>query len=71
MRTPQDLTGMDGDLILVEYSEEYPPLLNQVGMASKIKNYYKRVSFCYCYCLLSISPKHSLFVMVLEFFFFL
>ncbi|XP_076446577.1 LOW QUALITY PROTEIN: transcription initiation factor TFIID subunit 1-like [Babylonia areolata] len=42
MRTPQDLTGMDGDLILVEYSEEYPPLLNQVGMASKIKNYYKR-----------------------------
>lgn len=44
MRTPQDLTGMDGELILVEYSEEYPPLLNQVGMASKIKNYYKRVN---------------------------
>ena len=45
MRTAQDLTGMDGDLILVEYSEEYPPLLNQVGMASKVKNYYKRVRF--------------------------
>lgn len=44
MRTPQDLTGMDGELIFVEYSEEFPPLLNQVGMASKIKNYYKRVS---------------------------
>lgn len=44
MRTPQDLTGMDGDLILAEYSEEFPPILNQVGMASKIKNYYKRVS---------------------------
>ncbi|XP_059142595.1 transcription initiation factor TFIID subunit 1-like [Physella acuta] len=42
MRTPQDLTGMDGELILAEYSEEFPPLLMQVGMASKIKNYYKR-----------------------------
>uniref|UniRef100_A0A3Q3FTA2 Transcription initiation factor TFIID subunit n=1 Tax=Kryptolebias marmoratus TaxID=37003 RepID=A0A3Q3FTA2_KRYMA len=42
MRTPQDLTGKDGDLILAEYSEEYPPLIMQVGMASKIKNYYKR-----------------------------
>lgn len=43
MRTLQDLTGMDGELILAEYSEEYPPLMMQVGMASKIKNYYKRV----------------------------
>ncbi|CAL1535229.1 unnamed protein product [Lymnaea stagnalis] len=42
MRTPQDLTGMDGELILAEYSEEFPPLMMQVGMASKIKNYYKR-----------------------------
>ncbi|XP_032431864.1 transcription initiation factor TFIID subunit 1 isoform X4 [Xiphophorus hellerii] len=42
MRTPQDLTGKDGDLILAEYSEEYAPLIMQVGMASKIKNYYKR-----------------------------
>ncbi|KAI7812775.1 transcription initiation factor TFIID subunit 1 isoform X1 [Triplophysa rosa] len=42
MRTAQDLTGKDGDLILAEYSEENPPLLMQVGMASKIKNYYKR-----------------------------
>ena len=47
MRTPQDLTGMDGELILAEYSEEFPPLMNQVGMASKIKNYYKRVSKIY------------------------
>lgn len=44
MRTAQDLTGKDGDLVLAEYSEEYPPLHMQVGMASKIKNYYKRVS---------------------------
>ncbi|CAH1777107.1 unnamed protein product [Owenia fusiformis] len=42
MRTPQDLTGMDGELILCEYSEEFPPLMMQVGMATKIKNYYKR-----------------------------
>ncbi|KAG7495202.1 transcription initiation factor TFIID subunit 1-like isoform X3 [Solea senegalensis] len=42
MRTSQDLTGKDGDLVLAEYSEEYPPLIMQVGMASKIKNYYKR-----------------------------
>ncbi|KAL3880165.1 hypothetical protein ACJMK2_032430 [Sinanodonta woodiana] len=42
MRTAQDLTGMDGELIMAEYSEEYPPLMMQVGMATKIKNYYKR-----------------------------
>ena len=43
MRKPDDLTGKDGDLILSEYSEEHPPLVMQVGMATKIKNYYKRV----------------------------
>nr|XP_033801417.1 transcription initiation factor TFIID subunit 1 isoform X1 [Geotrypetes seraphini] len=42
MRTSQDLTGKDGDLILAEYSEENAPLMMQVGMATKIKNYYKR-----------------------------
>ncbi|XP_054274106.1 transcription initiation factor TFIID subunit 1-like [Macrosteles quadrilineatus] len=42
MRTPEDLTGKDGDCILVEFSEEHPPLINQVGMCTKIKNYYKR-----------------------------
>lgn len=42
MRTPEDLTGKDGDLILVEFCEEHPPLVNQVGMCSKMKNYYKR-----------------------------
>ena len=44
MRTPQDLTACDGDLILAEYSEEFPPVMMQAGMATKIKNYYKRVS---------------------------
>jgi transcription initiation factor TFIID subunit 1 len=42
MRKPDDLTGKDGAIILAEYCEEFPSLLNQVGMASKIKNYYKR-----------------------------
>ena len=30
MRTPEDLTGKDGDLMLVEYIEENPPLLSLV-----------------------------------------
>ncbi|XP_058793259.1 transcription initiation factor TFIID subunit 1-like [Phymastichus coffea] len=42
MRTPNDLTGRDGEIVLIEFSEEHPPLVNQVGMCSKIKNYYKR-----------------------------
>ncbi|XP_065085735.1 transcription initiation factor TFIID subunit 1-like isoform X2 [Ochlerotatus camptorhynchus] len=42
MRTPDDLSGRDGELVLVEFCEEHPPLMNQVGMATKIKNYYKR-----------------------------
>ncbi|ESP02189.1 hypothetical protein LOTGIDRAFT_212720 [Lottia gigantea] len=42
MRTPQDLTAMDGEVILCEFSEEFPPLMMQVGMATKMKNYYKR-----------------------------
>ena len=44
MRTAQDLTACDGDIILAEFSEEFPPVLMQPGMATKIKNYYKRVS---------------------------
>lgn len=44
MRDVADLSGRDGDLMLLEYSEEHPPLLCQPGMASKIKNYYKKVS---------------------------
>uniref|UniRef100_T1J1P4 Transcription initiation factor TFIID subunit 1 n=1 Tax=Strigamia maritima TaxID=126957 RepID=T1J1P4_STRMM len=42
MRTAEDLTGRDGEIILAEYCEEHPPLVMQVGMATKIKNYYKR-----------------------------
>ena len=51
MRTPEDLSGMDGELILTEYCEEYPPHMMQVGMASKICNYFKRVS---------IEPYHTI-----------
>lgn len=42
MHTAEDLSGRDAELILAEYSEEYPPLLNQVGMATKIKNYMRK-----------------------------
>jgi transcription initiation factor TFIID subunit 1 len=45
MRDVTDLTGMDGDLILAEYCEEYPPLIMAVGMNTRMINYYKRVSF--------------------------
>merc|ERR1712106_778449 len=41
MRTTEDLTGKDGDIIVLEYCEEYPPLLSQVGMCTRMKNYYK------------------------------
>ncbi|KPJ18499.1 Transcription initiation factor TFIID subunit 1 [Papilio machaon] len=44
MRTPEDLSGKDGELVLVEFCEEHPPLISQVGMCSKIKNYYKRTA---------------------------
>ena len=42
MRTPEDVSGKDGEILLFEYMEEYPPLLSLVGMCSKIKNYFKR-----------------------------
>lgn len=42
MHSAEDLSGKDAELILAEYSEEYPPLLNQVGMATQIKNYMRK-----------------------------
>ncbi|GMR42308.1 hypothetical protein PMAYCL1PPCAC_12503, partial [Pristionchus mayeri] len=44
MREVGDLSGKDGDLLLMEYSEEHPILLSQPGMASRIRNYHKRKS---------------------------
>jgi transcription initiation factor TFIID subunit 1 len=43
MRRIQDLSGLDSDLVLAEYCEQYPSLLNQIGMATRIKNYFKKV----------------------------
>lgn len=40
MKKIRDLTGKDGDLILLEFCEDYPPFMNQLGMASEICNYY-------------------------------
>ena len=54
MRSADDLTGKDGEIVLAEYSEQFPPLMMQVGMATKIKNYFKRVSvidYCLDFCL--------------------
>ncbi|XP_048585830.1 transcription initiation factor TFIID subunit 1 isoform X2 [Nematostella vectensis] len=42
MRTPSDLTGMDGKLVLLEYCEEHPALIMAVGMNTRIRNYHKR-----------------------------
>ncbi|XP_067125089.1 transcription initiation factor TFIID subunit 1-like [Centruroides vittatus] len=42
MRTINDLSSKDGELIFAEYSEEFPPLMMNIGMATKIKNYYRR-----------------------------
>lgn len=44
MRRLPDLSGLDSDIVLAEYCEQYPPLLNQIGMATRIKNYYRKVS---------------------------
>lgn len=32
MRTPEDLSGKDGQLVLVEFCEEHPPLTSQVNL---------------------------------------
>jgi transcription initiation factor TFIID subunit 1 len=43
IRSVKELSCTDTcETILVEYSEQYPPLMAQTGMASKIRNYYKR-----------------------------
>ena len=41
MRTSEDLSAKDGNVIMVEYCEENPPLLSHVGMCTRIKNYHK------------------------------
>ncbi len=53
MRDPCDLSVCDGGLVLAEASEQHPPLVNNIGMATKIKNYYRRneVKLKSCLCL--------------------
>ncbi|GKZ00022.1 hypothetical protein MPSEU_000955600 [Mayamaea pseudoterrestris] len=41
IRTESDLSPTEGNLILIEYSEERPPIFLTKGMASKIVNYYR------------------------------
>ncbi len=43
IRTKSDLTGSFGELLLFEYSEQYPALLNEIGMFSKIRTYLRPV----------------------------
>ena len=43
MKKIRDLTGKDGDLVLLEFCEDYPPFMNQLGMASEMCNYYLEV----------------------------
>ncbi|KAJ3316030.1 hypothetical protein HDV04_000239 [Boothiomyces sp. JEL0838] len=43
MRTPKDVSLKDNcKFVLVEYSEEYPPCVQAIGMASLIYNYYRK-----------------------------
>jgi hypothetical protein len=44
IRTKSDLTGKYGELLLFEYSEQYPVLLNEIGMFSKIRTYLRPVT---------------------------
>ena len=37
------LSGRDGPLLQLEYLEQYPPLLNQVGMGLLVQDYYRQV----------------------------
>lgn len=39
MRNPEDLSGKDGDIILCEFCEEHPPLMNQVRVTLKFLIY--------------------------------
>eukprot|EP01119_Soliformovum_irregulare_P015805 TRINITY_DN4508_c0_g1_i1.p1 TRINITY_DN4508_c0_g1~~TRINITY_DN4508_c0_g1_i1.p1 ORF type:complete len:1471 (+),score=537.36 TRINITY_DN4508_c0_g1_i1:58-4470(+) len=42
MRHKGDLTAREGRIILAEYVEQYPLTINNVGMGTKLKNFYRR-----------------------------
>ena len=41
-RTMEELSASDGDIIVCEYLERYPPLLMNVGMCSQLITYYRK-----------------------------
>ncbi|UJR15997.1 hypothetical protein I4U23_002915 [Adineta vaga] len=45
IRVKSDLTGRLGEILLFEYSEQYPALLNESGMFSKIRTYLRPQHF--------------------------
>lgn len=44
MRTPEDFSGKDGELLFIEYCEEHPPLLNQV-IFSDVNEFFSRCRY--------------------------
>ncbi|CAJ0759751.1 18452_t:CDS:10 [Entrophospora sp. SA101] len=44
MKRPKDLSLKDNEeFVLLEYSEEYPPILSNIGMGSLLLNYYRKI----------------------------
>lgn len=42
MRHKNDLSPKDGRIILLEYIEEHPLVIENIGMGTKIRNYYQK-----------------------------
>lgn len=44
MQSKAELSAVDGPLLQVEYLEQYPPLLNEVGMGLLLQDFYRQQS---------------------------
>lgn len=44
IQTPADLSASDNLIVLLEYTEQHPPVVQNVGMVSKLCNYYNQKS---------------------------
>eukprot|EP00467_Chlorarachnion_reptans_P011128 CAMPEP_0114507924 /NCGR_PEP_ID=MMETSP0109-20121206/12297_1 /TAXON_ID=29199 /ORGANISM="Chlorarachnion reptans, Strain CCCM449" /LENGTH=1803 /DNA_ID=CAMNT_0001686765 /DNA_START=82 /DNA_END=5494 /DNA_ORIENTATION=+ len=42
MKKPKQLSAADGPLMLMEYIEQHPPLVSNIGMASLVITYYRK-----------------------------
>lgn len=42
IRHKKDLSAKEGRVVLIEYTEEFPPVITNMGMGAKIRNYYRR-----------------------------